>query len=205
VQNGVTVIGTGTASAAPDVMRLDLAAEARGQQVTTALAGASSALDKMRHALQEAGVDPADLGSRDVAVQPEYEERGRVAGYVARLRLRVTVRDVENAGQLLGDAVTAGGDAARVEGMQLVHADPLSLRALARKSAWRNARAAAEDYAGLAGRALGSVIGVAEGADLSGAPGQPFETAASPLFAGVPVQPGTSAVSVTVQVRWEFA
>jgi uncharacterized protein YggE len=203
VTHRVTVVGTGIAAAPPDVLRLDLAAEARGQQVTTAVDRASAALDAMRQALSAGGVAAADVSSSGVSLQPEYTDRARVAGYVARLQLRALVRDLGRGGRLLADAVAAGGDAARVDGMRLEHADSHVLRSRARQGAWEDARTAAEEYARLAGRSLGRVIAVTEASD--GAQPRPvFEMATMQRVAAVPVEPGSLGVTVTVQVRWEL-
>jgi uncharacterized protein len=204
VHDGVTVSGVGSASAPPDLMRLDLAAEGRGHQVGTAVDAASRALDRMRETLLGSGVAPADLASGAITVRPEYDDRGRVAGYLARLTLQAGLRDLGDAGRLLGAVLASGGDAARVDGMRLAHSDPSALQARAREDAWRGARAAAEEYAALAGRALGQVLAVVEGGGDGPAPRGGFELAAMDRFAAVPVEPGASAVSVTVWVRWEL-
>jgi uncharacterized protein len=204
MHEGVTVTGVGSASAPPDLMRLELAAEARAHQVMTAVDAASAALDRMRQVLLGAGMDAADLASGAVTVRPEYDEKGRVAGFLTRLRLSAQLRELGEAGRLLADALAAGGDAARVDGMQLMHSDPQALRSRARETAWREARAAAEEYARLAGRTLGAVVAVQESGD-GAQPRGGFELAAMERFAAVPVEPGTAAVSVTVAVRWELA
>ena len=203
MDEGVTVTGVGQASAPPDVMRIFLAAEFAATTVAAALAGASEALSRIRQALLDRGVPPKDLGSSNMALHPEYGERGGIQGYVARLGLQAALRELDGAGEVLADAVTAGGDAVRLDGMVFEVADQNGLRAAARSAAWDNARAAAEQYAELAGRSLGPVVAAAEGGGEIG-PLRARLAMAAHEQAAVPVEPGTSTVTVQVQARWEL-
>ncbi|KWX01621.1 DUF541 domain-containing protein [Carbonactinospora thermoautotrophica] len=206
MDTGVTVTGIGTAAAPPDVMHLELAAEAEASGVQDALGQASAALERMRRALLDQGVDAADTGSGPIGINPRYDQNSRVYGYVAELRLRVMLRDLATAGPVLSAAVTAGGDAARVYGMSLEHSDPVELLRRAREAAWKDAHARAVQYARLAGRELGDLVAVTESSDGS----QPVPRTAflagfsGEAVASVPVEPGTSTVTVRVTARWEL-
>ena len=204
IADGVTVTGIGKAGARPDVMSLDLGAEANSPGVQEALERASAALDRMRVALREAGVPDADISSGDVTVWPSHDDRQQVTGYTATLRLGALLRDLGTAGSIVSRTIGAGGDAARVFGMSLRHADPASLLGQARDAAWRDAQAKAEQYAGLAGRSLGPVHAVRESAADWPQPGRAYAADVS-LAGGMPVEPGSATVTVSVDVRWELA
>lgn len=201
--DGVEVTGTGAASAPPDVVRLDLAAEVTAGSVAAALDAAGAALSAMRAAVLAAGVAPADLTTSELSVTPGYAERGRPDGYSALLGLSVRCRDVPSAGALLGAAVDAGGDAGRVHGLSFAHSDPAALARSARDAAWADALSRGEQLAALAGRRLGRVAFVGETAGAGDGRRGEF-AAVSRASAAVPVEPGTSSVRVRLQVRWEL-
>jgi uncharacterized protein len=208
MDTGITVTGTGKASAPPDVMDIDLGAEVAAGGVQEALDGASKALDAMRQHLLESGVAAEDISTGDVQVWPSQDDRQRVVGYRATLRMSARLRDLGTAGGLVSRTIRAGGDAARVFGLALDHADPKSLTSQARDAAWADAQARAEQYARLAGRTLGPAVAVQE--DGTPPPPRPlgaraFSLVAAESGADLPVEPGTASVSVSVRVRWELA
>ena len=205
---GVTVVGTGTAEGTPDRVLADLAVEVREETVEAALDAANAAATELVQALQDAGVDEDDIQTTDVSIHPEMQEPTPgeapvTSGYVARNGVRVTVDGVDQAGQVLQQAVDAVGDAARIQGLSLVIADDDPLVAEAREDAFADARATAEQYSDLAGRSLGAVVRIAEPAGAGGGPARvALESAAD--AGGVPIQPGTQEVSVQVEVTWEL-
>lgn len=205
--SGVTVIGEGRAEGQPSRVLADLAVEVRQASVQEALEAASAAAADLIAALQDAGVEEADIQTRTVNVRPQMEERepGQTptpTGYVARNALRVTIDGVEQAGQVLQQAVDAAGDAARIDGVSLTLADDDELVPRAREQAFASARSTAEQYAELAGRTLGAVVRIAEPTGVGGPTPVAMEAAAAD--AGVPIQPGTHEVLVRVEVTWEL-
>jgi uncharacterized protein YggE len=201
---GITVVATGTASAPPDVLRLDLGAEALGQNPQIALTEAGQALERMRTELSNAGVAAADLTSGTISLWPQHEDKGKISGYSATLRMSARIRDLDQAGALISRVVGAGGEPARLDGLTFEHSQPAGLLATAREAGWRDAEAAGRQYAALAGRELGPVLAVIE-TPVDG-PVQPvFRAAMATLAEAVPIEPGVSAVTVRVQVRYAFA
>jgi uncharacterized protein YggE len=207
MDTGITVSGVGTASAPPNVMNLELGAEVTAPQVQLALDRASEALDQMRRVLLGWDVAAADLSSGDVSVWPKHDDRQQVTGYTATLRMSALLRNLGTAGALVSQTVAAGGDAARVFGMVLRHAEPSALLGQAREAAWKDAAARAGQYAELAGRTLGPVLSVLEsGAASPPRPlhGQYLAMAAPEALADLPIEPGIATVTVSVDVRWEL-
>jgi hypothetical protein len=200
---GVTVVGTGRAGAPPDVVRIDLAAEAGAVAVQSALADATAGLANMREALTSAGVPATDLRTTDTAVHVDHGSGGRPQGYVARLGLSATVRDVAAAGTVVQDVLARGGETARLSGLSFSHSDPTGLLSTAREAAFADARAKAETYASLSGRALGEVSAVEE----TGGGAVPIlrSMAMEASAADFAVEGGVQEVSVSVVVRWSWA
>jgi uncharacterized protein YggE len=127
-----------------------------------------------------------------------------VTGYAATQQLTARLRDLDRAGSLVGEAVAAGGDAARLHGLHFDLSDSRAVHEWARVQAWEDARGKAGQLATLAGRALGQVVRIRE----DGSP-HPMRThaialAAAPMATAMPVEPGTTTVTVTIEVEWAF-
>ena len=161
----VTVAGAGAATAVPDTAVLQLGVETRGPTPAEALDACGRALDQILAALDAEGVEPSRRTTTGLELHEDWETRqpgrGPVA-YLAGARLTVRLDRPAQAGQAAAAAVVAGGDAARVHGLDLVVGDPASVAAAARDAAWRDALARAEQYATLAGSALGPVLEIRE-------------------------------------------
>lgn len=201
--DGVTVAGTGRAGAAPDVVRIDLAAESSAIAVHAALADATAGLARMREALTAAGVQGTDLRTTDTSVHVDHGSGGRPQGYVARLGLSATVRDIATAGTVVQEALAEGGETARLSGLTFSHSDPSELLTTAREAAFADARAKAEAYASLSARTLGEVSAVDETG--GGAVPLPRSMAMAAPLADMTVEGGLQEVSVSVVVRWNWA
>lgn len=201
---GVLVDGVGTATGTPDVLRVTVGVESAAASVGDALHGADAAVGRVLTALQAAQVAGTDVETVDVSIYPAYGNDGqRITGYTARHDLRVTLRDVAGAGAVIGAVAAAGGDAVRVQGITYALEDVAALRQQARADAFADARATAEQYARLAGRELGEVVEMRE--EMSPATPAPMAADAAVISAEtVPLQPGTTTVSVTARVRWSL-
>ncbi len=198
----VTVTGHGRAAAAYDEATLRLAASARAANPSDATARATYAMSSMRDAVLGGGVDAGALVTTNVSLSPVHDPWPTVVAYEASLALSVKLTELARVGSLLVAAVGAGGDGARVDGISFSHHDPAALERLARDAAFSDARAKAEQYAGLAGQALGEVRHVVE-AEMGGAPmPRRMMAMAESAGAGVPVDAGEGAVSAVVTVTW---
>jgi hypothetical protein len=177
--------------------------------VALALADGEATARRIREALAAGGVAPADAATGIVTVHPEEDFSGsrgpRLLGYRAEHGIEIVLRDLDAAGRLLGDAVAAGGDGVRLQGVEFVLEDDAQLRGAARAAAWEDARRAADQLAGLAGRPLGPVRRVDEG---GGGRHLPIRPRAMALAAAsgpeVGLQPGGIGVEVSLAVVWEL-
>lgn len=206
---GISVTGVGEVSGTPDVLRLDMSAEGRGGSVDAALNQANGAMAKVIRALRDGGVAAKDVRTSGLSVNPSYADDGnqsRITGYIATENLSATLRDLGKAGRVVTKAVAAGGDAARVDGLQLDLEGDSDLLVQARQRAFTEARNKAKAYAEAAGRDLGAVSSVSEQTNNSGPEPTPYAALARQDAAGaVPVEPGSQTVSVSVNVVWSFA
>jgi uncharacterized protein YggE len=206
-QQGVIVSGLGKVSGTPDVLRVQLGVEVRRDDVSAALRDANTVQNRVREAVRKDGVDPKDMQTADVSLYPAYTSKGAPNGYTVNQSLTVKLRDLSKAGKTIGDAVEAGGNAARVQGVSFALEDNAALLEKARDAAYGDARKKAERYAQLSGRSLGAVELVSEQAPTGE---QPMNYARDSLMAApsaasaVPLDAGQSQVSVSVTVRWSL-
>ena len=205
--SGITVTGSAEVAGAPDTLRLDLSVTAKADSVSKALDQANRTVTRVQDSLRHHGVDARDLQTSDLQVQPDYSYPGNgtpvLRGYDVTEGLTARLRDLGKAGAAISEATTAGGDALRVNGIQLDLGDSSRLVAAARDKAMADAKAKAEQYARAAGRSLGPVVSVSE--DVSQPPpvDYPMRTAAADAKP-VPIQPGSQDVGVRVTVVYAF-
>nr|BFE61416.1 SIMPL domain-containing protein [Dactylosporangium thailandense] len=198
--DSVLVTGTGEVSGEPDTLTADLAVETSASAVDEALDRADTAAGRMRDALVRAGLTRADLQTSNVTVTAQRDDDGGVTGYTAGQGITATIRDLPRAGAVLSEAIAAGGDAARLNGVWYAIEDDTALLTEARKQAFADARARAELYAREAGRPLGRVIRLSEvpaGDVIPG--GRDYRAGAG---APMPIEPGRQRLTVTVTVEW---
>jgi uncharacterized protein YggE len=202
----VTVAGAGAASAVPDTALLQLGVETRGSTPAEALEACSRALDQVRAALDAERVEPARRTTSGLELHEDWEtrqpDRGPVA-YQASARLSVRLDRPERAGQVAAAAVAVAGAGARVHGLGLVVGDPATVAAAAREAAWRDALARAEQYAALAGAALGPVLEIRE-TPPPPPDARPMRLMAEAAPAGPATEPGETSIWAAVTVTWSL-
>lgn len=207
----IAVSGTGRAGAAPDVMRVQLAASAVRPTVAAALAASEQAVSAIRAVLVGAGLPAADAATAGLSITAEQvwaEQTGpRTVGFRSEHRLVLSLRDLSDAGALLGQALAAGGDDLRLDAVAFEVEDDAELRSRARAAAWVRAEATARQLAELSGRRLGQVATITEH---GGAP--PFPMLRQAALHGdqeraqpVGLEPGAVDVEVTIAVQWSLA
>jgi uncharacterized protein len=197
----ITVTGTGTVTGTPDELSLSLSTSAQEASVNAALSKASQAMTAVRDALTANHVAPADLQTSGLSVQPRYDEHNTITGYTASESLTAKLRDLATAGQVITNAVDAGGDAARVNNVQLDLDDQApKLMAEARTEAITDARDKAGQYAKAAGLSLGRVLRISETSS-SPIPRLDLGMFASPA---VPISPGTLQLTASVEVAYQM-
>ncbi|MVU77472.1 DUF541 domain-containing protein [Nocardia sp. ET3-3] len=216
------MIGSGSASAIPDIMRVSISVETRAETVAAAYARAGEQADAVIGALRVDGVGARDINTSGLTVRAETVwtdgNREQLVGYVAGTSLTVALRDIagpdgeaksEDGGPavIIAHAVVAGGDDVRLGGLTLTVADEEALMVRARDAAWDHALGKAEQYVFRAGRTLGPVVEITE--NISGPVPQPrlafaAEKMSSAPGRAVPVQLGESEVSTSIRVTWQL-
>jgi uncharacterized protein len=204
---GIVAQGRGEIDAPPDVAIFNVGIELTAPSVAEARDQAAEASNRLMAALENDGIAREDIQTSGLGIQPQYEypPNGKpfITGFSVNNQVTVKVRKIESTSRVIDDAVKAGGDDVRLQGIQFEIDDPTKLRELAREKALTEARAKAEQMAQLSGVGLGIPLAVEEVS--FSAP--PFPV---PMFAGAmdkaaeatPIAAGKTTVSVEVRVRW---
>jgi uncharacterized protein YggE len=159
---GVSVVGAGQVSGAPDVLRVALGVEHVAEDVAAAVARVGERTDAVMAALRGLGVEESQLGTSAVNVFQEYREPGTDAAYRASHTITVETKDLTGFGTLLTAAVGAAGNNLTLHGLQFDIEDKSELLIQARELAFQQAKEKATQLAALAGSSLGAVSAIAE-------------------------------------------
>lgn len=212
--DSMTLTGTGTVRAAPDMATINTGVTTQGETAREALDANTAAMEDLVAALREAGLQDRDIQTSNFSVNPVYvysdarDDAGytrppRIQGYEVANTVTIIVRDLDGLGTVLDQAVTVGANT--INGISFDVDDPTELETEARELAVADALAKAQTYARAAQVRLGSIESITE-VDRQ-APPQPLYRAAVAEFArdsAVPVEAGELAFSVTTTIEWEI-
>ncbi|HSX67785.1 SIMPL domain-containing protein [Nocardioides sp.] len=207
----ITVSGTGKVTVVPDLLIVDLAVKVTRPSNAEALAEGNRIEKRVTAALEKAGIEKKDIRTTGFSINPHfvYDRNGEhTDGYDAEHTIRVYARDLDTAGRVLGDAVTAGGDAVQVRNTRLTLSDKGEAMDEARAKAVKDARSRAKAYAAAGGRDLGKVVRIREREASSGyVPAAAADSAAllKEAAGSVPIEPGEQKLQVDVEVVFELA
>ncbi|MCS7056926.1 MAG: SIMPL domain-containing protein [Thermoflexales bacterium] len=202
----LTVVGNGRATATPDIARVLLGVDIVNARLNAALAEANRKSAAIIAALEKAGVAKRDIRTAEFNVFPQQSYGpsgpGPITGYRVVNIVRVTIRNIDNAGTVLDAAINAGANT--VQGLSFTIENIKAIEAEARKDAMADAKAKAEALASAAGAKVSRVLTISE--IVSGNPFPVFAAApaADGIGGGVTVTPGSQDVTVQVQVTYEI-
>jgi uncharacterized protein YggE len=159
-QNVLSVTGVGQVSKAPDIAYVTVGVHTLNADVANAVSSNASLVDRVMSALANAGVARDDMQTSNFSVysQDQYDDLGQRVGtaYSVDNNINVTVRDLNNMGDLLDTAVNAGANS--IWGIQFDLADRSTAEKEARDMALEDAETQAQDLAGVAELSLGDIV-----------------------------------------------
>lgn len=188
---------------APDVVRLQLGVEVARSKAVDAVGEAGEAVSALLESLRAGGVRQQDIRTFQVTLAKytlQTSETLPPPVFVSSTVLWVTVRDIEQAGQLIDSAIASVGDEGRIYGLSYELSDTEAAQREARDQAFADARAKAEHYARLAGLTLAGVVSITEGSVGGG-----FVVARASSGSGTNVSPGQQETTATVTVVFDTA
>ncbi len=209
-QSGITVSGHGEVQAPADTATLDVGVQVTAANVGDARDRAAKSADAVISSIKKNGVDDKDIRTVGLSIQPQYQyvkdNEPKITGYMVTNTVEAKIRKLNNLSKLVDDAVAAGGNDARLQGIRFSVEDRDKVLQQAREAAMNDAKAKAGQLAKLGGVSLDKPVAITEtqstppnvlAADLA-------SKAAPATGVATPIQPGTSAITVDVQVRWSL-
>jgi uncharacterized protein YggE len=205
----ITVRGSGSISAKPDMLVVNVGASYQESTVKGSQSKVSAAMDAVVEKLKAAGIAEKDYKTVQYSVEPVMDygngmEKGgmgvpKLTGFRVTSMIEVTFRDPLKAPDVLDQLVSAGVNT--IYNVGYTFSDPEALAQQAYEKAVKDAEARATRLAGLSKLTLGRVIDVTEsGANLPG----PVYDKGMGAGGGVGMMyPGQQSVQVDVIVTYE--
>ena len=215
-ERDILVTGEGRLSVKPDLAVLNIGVEARAETVSQARSDAAEAMSRVVAAVKTFGLSDADIQTTSFSIRPEYQyeeverdgsfvSRRKLVGYVVGNLASIKVRDLDAVGSVIDDVAEAGGDLARINGISFTVEDPEPFMEELRGEAFEEARAKAEQLAGLAGVTLGQALSISESAASDGLPGSELNFLRQTVafdFESSPISGGETELRLTVRARF---
>ena len=201
---GLVVVGTGTASAEPEIARVTFGVELRGNDPVALVDEAATKADGAIAAVKEMGVADTDIKTVgynlwvETVTDPKTGAPTGEVVYHLSHSIQVTLHDLGRVGELLAAVIGAGANT--ISGVEFTVKDPGALVEEARQAALQDAKAKAERMAETLGIAVGQPILVEEIGGGYATSAERASGVAAQDVAAPPVSPGSFSVSVSVQV-----
>ena len=158
---GITVVGTGSASAVPDEAEWSFGVRAEAETAAGAMSQAATVSKRVVDALKNAGVKGEDLRTESISLYPQQDEMGQsIIGYTASSTVHATM-NISKAGQIIDRVVAAGANEIYGPTLRVSNSDEQYAQAV--DEAFDDARARAEAVAAKAGVTLGAPVAIVEG------------------------------------------
>ena len=197
----ISVTGEANVSVPPDLALVDGGVTSEAKTAREASDANNTAMGKVLQALKAAGIDPKDVQTSRLSLQPQSAPNRTgppaITGYRASNRVTIRVRDVSKVASVIDTLVGAGAN--EIGGINFMVSQASKLLDEARDKAVADARRKAEIYAKAAGVTLGGPLSISEEGS---APPMPYRRMSAGMVASAPVAQGEETLSVTVSVSW---
>lgn len=170
----ISVSGTGEVLAKPDIGEFSFAVRAEGETASVAQEMSAESINAILGYLEEMGVEEKDIKTENYYLNPKYRYEERVCavntycppgervidGYEVSQNVRVKVRDLEGAGDLISGVGERG--ATNISSLNFTIDDETTLQAEARAKAIADAKVKADALAKDLGMSVSRVVGFYE-------------------------------------------
>ena len=203
--------GHGEVKMAPDMAIVDFGVESQAPTAKAALEANTKNMAALMAVLKSASIEDKDIQTSNFVVQPRYDDRAninppKIVGYAVSHSVSVAVHKLDNLGNLLDKAVTAGSN--QISNINFTLSAPQAAQDEARKAAVKDALHKATLLTDAAGVKLGALQSMSEIGGGSIAPmAKMSRMAANSMVADgapVPVAQGQLSISADVNMVWEL-
>jgi uncharacterized protein YggE len=204
-EHTLSVTGEGKVTLTPDIATVQLGVLTEKPTAKAARQAAAVAMTNVVGAIRKLGIEDKDIATASISLSPTYDypnsSTPRIRGYQLQNTVTVTVRNLDQLGDLLDNSVVAG--ATTINGISFDVADRAAAEAQARDAAVADAKAKADTLATGLGVHIAGVASVSEQVSTPVWYGR--DVAGEALAAGgasTPVMPGTTDVTIDVSVSF---
>lgn len=199
--NVISVSGTGTAYANPDMAYVTVAVVTQSATATEAQEKNADTMRNVIESMKKIGITEADMRTEQYSLRPiyNYDKEPRIISYECRNSLRVTWKRINELGIVIDTAVKAGSNSIGTVTFALSEQKMDALKIDAIKSAVADANSKAQ--------AMASALGVRIVGKTSASIGAPYTATQALEFRADATQiiPSELQVRVTVQVNYRFS
>jgi hypothetical protein len=204
------VTGTGKATTAPDIAKVDFGIEQTGTDLKTVQNSVDQKSQSLVAQIKKLGIAASDIQTTSYQVNPQYDYTApvqNITGYDVSTNYEVTIRDFTKINDLIATATSNGAN--NISGVNFDLSDTLKNQTMqtAREQAVAEAKTKAEGLAKAAGITLGKIINVSEETPSNIMPlSLPVSGGGITQKSVTPpsVQPGTTEIDITVSLSYEI-
>lgn len=203
----VYVNGQGVVTVAPDTASVIVGVNIIDTTLSSAQEKATVQMTAVIDALKAAGIDEKDIQTVNYSVNilQNYDQNGNpstIEGFQVSNQVSVTVRDLAQLGTILDTVVAQGANA--IYGINFFVDDPSAAASQARELAVQDAKRKADELAAAAGMQVGRILSISESYSPSPMPVAYGRAEAADTAVAVPIQAGSTAIQVDVQITYEL-
>ncbi len=208
IMRSVSISGHGEIRAVPDLAVVVVGVTTQSATARDALDANSKSMKTLLDTLSKAGIDAKDMATSNFSVGPRFDygqnngQPPKVVGYDVNNMVTLTVRKIEDLGELLDVAVSTGSNT--INGITFSVSKPDALLDDARKAAVADARQKAELYASAGNFKLGNIVSLSEGAAFQPPILYQAKAARSEAADAVPIVQGEQTLTVDVSITYEI-
>lgn len=212
----LTVVGTGSVTAAPDSAFVTVGMDSAGRSLAEAQRQNSAVIQKVLERLKELKIEKERIQTSAFTVSPQYKSTSRrsadaspappeIVGYTVSNTLTVEVREIDKVASVIEESLSAGAN--HFQGLRWALRDEQQARLNALKIAAGKAREKATALSEAVNVKLGRLVNVTEGTHVVAPMPRVGRAMAAMEGAGgeVPISSGEMRVEATVTLIYEIA
>jgi uncharacterized protein len=195
----ITVTGSGSALSTPDTANFTIGVSSTASTSAAALTRNNDEMTKLVAALSAAGISAKDRQTSGLSVNAVTNGAGQTTGYNVTDTLSVTTHQLSRLGQTISAALAPLGNDAQFNGVSFSTTQNSQGANSARRDAMSNAMSIASALLRGTGNHLGKVLAIT---DSPSTPSPVFSAMSQKSAVGVPISPGSTTFTDTVQVTY---
>jgi len=206
----LAVNGEGIVSVTPDMAYINIGVETEDADASIAQADNAKLMTSVKKAIMNAGIDEDDMQTMNYSIYKSYnyyDDREREEVYKASNTLKITVRDLDNLGNLIDVASKSGAN--QINSIQFTVEDEEQYYQEALVLAMQNAEGKADAILGTMNKTTGTPVKISEssfgGGVLRETGGIAFSAKADSMNYSTPIQAGDIQVTANVSVEYDYS